>query len=59
MEVKRSGHGRIYIDKDGQVQHEYKEPAPMSPKMLNFILDYFYDAHPHLEKPKQEDGDLI
>lgn len=55
MEIKRSGHGRVYIDEAGQVQYEYQEPAPMPPKMLDFIMGRFYDAHPHLKKPKQEE----
>lgn len=42
MQIKRSGHGRLYIDKDGEVQYEYQEPASMNPKLVEFLLDCFH-----------------
>lgn len=58
MEMKRSGHGRIYVDKDGGLKHEYQEPAPMSAKLIDFVLDCFYNANPDFNKSQQEDREM-
>jgi transposase len=51
---ERSGQGRVYVDRNGQLQYEYREPAPMNQKLVDFIVDCFYSANPHIERPEDD-----
>ncbi len=45
----RSGHGRIYIDKDGELKHDYREGGGITEKGVKFFLDIFYEKNPHIK----------